>query len=196
MFGFAALGIGYMVAGLQLFRVLRGHRVGVAPATWGMVGVLSSSWAVFYFNLGEYPTALGNILFSPLAISIAALCSTNKLKAATQMGACLVAAMTFVFFLPQVGEPLLAGVAAFILLPQLLAVLRAYRSRTSLDGVSVGAWTLNVFVAVLWFSQGVVYRAPEMLFANGMIFLMSVPIVLIVVTQPRRLETPHEAAAT
>lgn len=189
MFGFAALAIGYMVAGLQLIRVLRGHRVGVAPLTWAMVGILSAGWATFDYNLGEYPLAIGNIAFSPIALSIAVLCSEKKVQTALQTGTCLLAVVAFVFFAPQIGEPILAIVAAFILFPQLLVVLRAYRKRTSLDGVSVGAWSLNVLVAALWFSQGVVYRSPEMLFANGVIFLMSVPIVVIVITQPRRLTT-------
>jgi|688.fasta_scaffold76694_2 uncharacterized protein with PQ loop repeat len=189
MFGFAALAIGYLVAGLQLVRVVRGHRLGVAPLTWAMVGVLSAGWAAFYLNLGEYPTAIGNIVFSPVALSIAILCSPSRWGALVKVVSALVVAVAAVFFFPQVGEPVLATVAAFMLVPQLVVVVKAWRERTSLDGVSVSAWTLNVAVASLWLAQGVVFRSPEMLFANGVLLLTSIPIVAIVAVQPRRLAT-------
>lgn len=187
MFGFAALAIGYLVAGLQLIRAARGHRVGIAPLTWAMVGVLSAGWAAFYVNLGEYPTAVGNILFSPVAVAIVVLCAARRAGALIRVSAAVAGTVAFVLAVPQVGEPALSFAAAFMLFPQLFTVAKAYRDRTSLDGVSVGAWTLNVAVSALWFAQGVVFRSPEMLFANSVLFLTALPIVYIVATQPRRV---------
>lgn len=187
MFAFAALVIGFIVAGLQLGRVVRGHTLGVARTTWGMVGILSSGWAAFYINMNENWVAVGNLLFTPIAISIAVICSQKKLAAAAAFAAGIAATMLAVFNLPAVVQPVLATVAGFMLFPQLLVVVKASRNLTSLDGVSIWAWSLNTLVAAMWFAQGVVFRSPEMLFANGLLFATAVPIVWITVTQPKRL---------
>lgn len=187
MFAFAALTIGYVVATLQLIRVLRGHTLGVAPLTWGMIGVLSAGWATFYLNLGEYWVALGTIMFSPLAMLIALLCSTNKKRAAALLVASLTAVIATVFFAPTVGEPVLSLVAASMLIPQMLVALKAYWNKTSVDGISITAWILNLSVAVLWFTQGIIFSAPEMMFANGILFITGIPIIFVASVQPKRL---------
>jgi uncharacterized protein with PQ loop repeat len=186
MFAAVAITMGGVAVLLQLRRVLNKNTLGVSSTTWTALTIMNAGWAAFYLTIDQPYISLASAVFFPATTTIAVLSARNKGLVLSQnlIGAAIAA--TVMYLATPAGEVLITIFASLSFLPQLNVTVKAYREKTSLDGISLSSWTWTTIVTMLWLAQGVVFGEPAMLIVNTLLLVSCVGILWITFTQPSR----------
>jgi uncharacterized protein with PQ loop repeat len=147
--GWLAVGLGTGVAYAQFNRVRRRGVEGVSLATWTLFVLLAVFWATYGGVVHSWEVVLGSLLALPWQMLILwRLAPWSKWPVVLRSFAAVMACCTLpALFAGWSGAVVGAGVAGIVTrTPQLVLLVRG----GTVDGVSVGSWTLAVLVSALW----------------------------------------------